>query len=522
MRPWWQDAVGYAIFPLSFQDSDGDGWGDINGITSRLDYMQWLGIDLIWLGPLYRSPLIDAGYDIADFEAIDPRFGTLADFDRMLAEIHHRGMRLVMDFVPNHTSDQHEWFKQSRSSRTDPKRDWYIWRDGKSDGQPPSNWIDNTKQPAWTWDEATGQWYYHLFLPSQPDLNLRNPDVIDAIERGMAFWLDRGIDGFRLDSAMNLFEDEFLRDEPMDDDLDSEPPGWMDHVFSSDRPETHRLIARFRRLLDRYGDKVFIGEVQAPLARFMRYYGQTEPMLHLPFNTQVMKTKPWKARKVDASIEQFMQLLPEHGWPNWVIGSHDVPRLASRLGPAQARVASFLLLTLPGTPFIYYGDELGLERSKFSPEQAVDPYEPFGLGRDAERGPMPWSNEANGGFTTGKPWLPLGENWKSCNVETAREDQRSMLHLHRQLIALRQDHPALRGKGYEPAWGNDELLAFYRTGDGKRYLVAANLSMTPQSMPLEGDGKILVSTALSRSENVQGHVSLEPNEAVLIQLASES
>lgn len=518
MAAWWQDSVGYAIFPSSFQDSDGDGWGDLNGITSRLGYLEWLGVDLIWLGPLYRSPMVDAGYDIADFTTIDPRFGTLEDFDRMLTEMHRRGMRLVMDFVPNHTSDQHEWFKESRASRDNPRRDWYIWRDGKPNGEPPTNWIDNTKQSAWAWDEATGQWYYHLFLKSQPDLNLRNPDVIAAIEAGMAYWLDRGIDGFRLDSAMNLFEDPLFRDEPLDDDLESAPPGWMDHVFSSDRPETHGLIARFRRLLDRYGDKVFVGEVQAPLARFMRYYGRTEPMLHMPFNTQVMKTDPWKARKVDASIEQYMQLLPEHGWPNWVLGSHDVPRLATRLGQAQARVAALLLLTLPGTPFIYYGDELGLERSQFSSAEAVDPYEAYGLGRDAERGPMPWSGGPGAGFTSGKPWLPLGDNAATCHVEASRQDQTSLLHLHRRLIALRREHPVLRGKSYEPAWGNRDFLAFYRSGEGRYYLVAANLSAEPQLVPLDGAGDILVSTAMDRQGKVSGSLELAGNEAVLLAL----
>ena len=518
MATWWQDAVGYAIFPPSFQDSNGDGWGDINGVTSRLDYLEWLGINLIWLGPLYRSPMVDAGYDIADFTAIDPVFGTLEDLDHLLAEMHRRGMRLVMDFVPNHTSDQHEWFRQSRSSRDNPRRDWYIWRDGKENGEPPTNWIDNTKQSAWAWHEATAQWYYHLFLKSQPDLNLRNPDVVAAIEAGMEFWLDRGIDGFRLDSAMNLFEDEFFRDEPMDDDLDSKPPGWMDHVFSSDRPETHALIARFRRLLDRYGDKVFVGEVQAPLARFMRYYGRTEPMLHLPFNTQVMKTEPWKARKVDASIEQYMQLLPENGWPNWVLGSHDVPRLATRLGQAQARVAALLLLALPGTPFIYYGDELGLERSQFSPDQAVDPYEPFGLGRDAERGPMPWSDGPNAGFTSGTPWLPLGDNAGTCHVEASRQDEGSLLHLHRRLIGLRREHPVLRGKGNDPAWGNHDFLAFYRTGEGRRYLVAANLSAQPQVVGLQGTGSILVSTTPDRTGRVSGSLELAGNEAALVAL----
>jgi alpha-glucosidase len=518
---WWQKSIAYAIFPLSFQDSNGDGFGDLNGITARLDYLQWLGVDLIWLGPVYKSPLVDAGYDIAGFTDIEPRFGTLADFDRMVAETHRRGMKLIMDFVPNHTSDQHPWFIESRSSRDNPKRDWYIWRDGKPDGSPPNNWIDNTKQSAWAWDETSGQWYYHLFLSSQPDLNLRNEEVVQQIEKDMLFWLDRGIDGFRMDSAMNLVEDAFLRDEPMDDDIDAGPPGWMDHVFSSDRPETHDLIARFRRLLDSHGSHVFVGEVMAPLARLMTYYGRRAPMLHMPFNNQVMKTEPWNARKVDASIEQFMLLLPDDGWPNWVLGSHDVPRLATRLGQAQARVASLLLLTLPGTPFVYYGDELGLERSEFDPEDAFDPYEEYGLGRDAERGPMPWTAEENAGFTENEPWLPLAGNYRDCNVEVQRADPRSILHLHRELIRLRHEHPALQDRHYAPAWGNKDFLAYYRGQLGQRFFVAANFSADPQQVPMDGAGTILVSTTMNRQGKVDGTVELGPNEAVLVQIEDD-
>lgn len=518
MTAWWQDAVGYSIFPMSFQDSNGDGWGDINGIINRLDYLDWLGVELIWLGPLYRSPLVDAGYDIADFHSIDPVFGTFEDFDRMLEAMHRRGMRLVMDFVPNHTSHQHPWFMESRQSRQSSKRDWYVWRDGKPDGSPPTNWIDNTKQSAWAWDETSGQWYYHLFLASQPDLNLRNPAVIEAIEAGMRFWLDRGIDGFRLDSAMNLFEDALFRDEPQGDDLESGPPGWMDHLFTSDRPETHALIARFRRLLDQYGDKVFIGEVQAPLSRSMRFYRDSEPMLHMPFNTQVMKTAPWSARKIDAAIEQYIHLLPRDAWPNWVLGSHDVPRLATGLGHAQARVATLLMMTLPGTPFVYYGDELGLERSRFDPADARDPYEPLGLGRDAERGPMPWTAGPNGGFTDGTPWLPLADNYRACNIEAQKGDPVSMLHLHRRLIGLRAEYAALRNKGYASAWGDEDYLAYYRGEENIRFFVAANFSAKAKTVPFEGSGTVLVSTTRLDQSVVRSEIQLAPDEAVLIKL----
>lgn len=518
MAMWWKDAVGYAIFPLSFQDSNGDGMGDIQGIINRLDYLRWLGVELVWLGPLYRSPMVDAGYDIADFGSIDPVFGTLEDFDCLVEQMHRFGMRLVMDFVPNHTSDQHPWFIESRQSRNSAKRDWYIWHDGKPEGGPPNNWIDNTKQTAWTWDPSTQQWYYHLFLNSQPDLNLRNRSVVEAIETGMRFWLDRGVDGFRLDSAMNLFEDVLLRDEPLGDELESGPPGWMDHVFTSDRPETHSLIARFRRLLDQYDSRVFIGEVQAPLARQMHYFGINEPMLHMPFNTQIMKTEPWEARRIDAAIEQYLQLLPNKAWPNWVLGSHDVPRLASRLGQAQARVASLIMMTLPGTPFIYYGDELGLERSKFDPDDAKDPYERFGLGRDAERGPMPWDNGLNSGFTTRHPWLAIADNRSVANVESQMADPLSMLHLHRRLIALRTEHVGLREGGFEPAWGNDDFLAYYRANGSDRFYVAANLSRIPVSVSLNDRGTVLVSTAMVRRGRVEGNIDLEPDEAVLVKI----
>ena len=518
MTSWWQDAVAYSIFPRSFQDSNGDGVGDIKGITSRLDYLSWLGVDLVWLGPVYRSPMIDAGYDISDFNSIDPLFGTLEDFDQMLAEMHQRGMRLIMDFVPNHTSDQHPWFVESRSSRHNPKRDWYVWRDGKAPDVPPTNWIDNTDRSAWAWDEQTSQWYYHLFLPSQPDLNLRNPAVVEAIEASMRFWLDRGIDGFRMDSAMNLVEDELFRDEPMDEGLEGGPPGWMDHLFTSDRPETHDLIAHFRRVMDEYPDKVLVGEVMAPLPRIMHYYGTPDrPMLHLPFNNQLMKTEPWDARKIDAAIEQFMLNLPEDAWPNWVIGSHDVPRVATRLGQAQARVAALLLLTLPGTPFIYYGDELGLERSEFSPEDAVDPYEPYGYGRDAERGPMPWNDGLHAGFTTGAPWLPPGRSHRTCHVERLREMDDSILTLHRQLIELRRRHPQLRGKTYEAAWGNQNVLAYFRGKGKQRFFIAANFSEQAEKADLGGRGTIVVSThRTSELTQVSGSVALEPNEAVVV------
>ena len=383
-RPWWQGAVIYQVYPRSFQDTDGDGIGDLPGVIRRLDHLVWLGIDAVWLSPFYTSPMRDFGYDIADFRDVDPVFGTLEDFDRLVAEAHARNIRLILDFVPNHTSDQHPWFVESRSSRENPKRDWYVWKNGRDVG-PPNGWMSTFGGSAWQHDPASGQFYYHAFLEEQPDLNWRHPDVQEAMHAVMRFWLDRGVDGFRVDAITYLVEDDLLREDPPLSLRGEGAPAraGVRHVFTADRPETHERVAGMREVVDRYGDRVLIGEAHLPVALVMRYYGLDRPGFHLPFNFILLHTD-WDARTVEAAIDQYLNMIPGFCWPNWVLGNHDEPRVASRIGQDQARVAAMLAFTIGGTPFVYNGEELGLE--DVAPGQVQDTAElrhpGQGLGRD--------------------------------------------------------------------------------------------------------------------------------------------
>lgn len=362
---WWQTGVIYQIYPRSFQDSNGDGIGDLAGIARRLDDLTGLGVDAIWISPVYPSPMVDFGYDVADYCDIDPCFGTLADFDELLLQAHRRGLKVLLDFVPNHTSDQHPWFVESRASKENQKRDWYIWRDA-ADGGAPNNWISDFGGSAWQWDEITGQYYYHAFLKEQPDLNWRHPDVQAAMFDVMRFWFDRGVDGFRIDVLWHMVKAADFPDNPPNPDY-RPGMGEMHRLLqrhSTDQPEVHNIAAAMRDIADSYGarglgERVLIGEIYLPVDRLMHYYGGIRPGVHLPFNFQLIDMK-WDARTLAAAITTYEAALPRGGWPNWVLGNHDRPRVATRLGQIQARVASVLLLTLRGTPTLYYGDELGL------------------------------------------------------------------------------------------------------------------------------------------------------------------
>jgi alpha-glucosidase len=517
---WWQRSTVYALFPLSFCDSDGDGYGDLEGAFGKLDYLQWLGVDAIWLGPVLKTPLVDVGYDVSDFCDIDPLFGSLATFDRLLAEVHRRGMKMVIDIAPNHTSDQHPWFAESRSSRDNPKRDWFIWRQARPDGGPPNNWVDNMMLPAWEWDEATGQYYYHRFLKCQPDLNFRNPQVVEAMKGVFRFWLDRGVDGFRLDAATHLIEDELLRDEP-DGELYGGPPGWMDRLYSSGRLDSVELLMEWRKLFDEYNDRLMLGEAVVPVARLMGYYGTPErPALHFPLNGQLMKLEPWDARRLEASIDQFLMLLPNHGWPSWNLGSHDVSRVATRIGAAQARVAAILLLTLPGTPFIYYGDELGLDNVNVPVHQLYDQYAPYGDGRDDYRTPMPWDDSDGAGFTAGLPWLPLLEDYPKRSVAAQQRDEYSMLHLYRRLLRLRRERPMLYDGQFRPARSQAEVIGYGRRGEGRELLVVLNLGHEAATYRWDGAGEIVVSTGLDRTGPVEGTIDLRGDEGLVIEVTT--
>jgi alpha-glucosidase len=505
--------VVYQVYPRSFQDSNGDGIGDLPGIITRLDHLAWLGVDAVWLSPVFRSPMRDFGYDVADYTDVDPLFGSLADLDGLIAAAHRRGIRVLLDFVPNHTSSDHPWFLESRSSRASPKRDWYLWADPRVDGSPPTNWRSTFGGSGWTLDEATGQYWYHAFLPEQPDLNWRNSAVRAAMADVLRFWLDRGIDGFRIDVIWHLVKDDQLRDNPAILDKDGRPTGELDPVFSADRPEVFEIIREWRDVIEPYGERLLIGELYLPVERLAAYYGHDGRGVHLPFNFQLVLL-PWDASAISVAIAAYEAVLPAGGWPNWVLGNHDQSRVATRVGAAQARVAAMLLLTLRGTPTIYYGDELGMTDVSIPPERVVDVD-----GRDPQRTPMPWDGTRHGGFTDGEPWLPLAPEAELLNVARLAQDPRSILHLHRRLLALRAAESALSLGDWLELAAPHGVVAYERAVPGRRLLVVLNLTSSAVPVPVSrAGGRILLATGLDREGETVGPVlALGPHEGVVLE-----
>jgi alpha-glucosidase len=485
---WWQHGVVYQVYPRSFQDTNGDGIGDLNGIAARLDHLVALGVDAVWLSPIFTSPMADFGYDVANFYDIDPIFGTLADFDRLLAAAHARGIRVILDYVPNHTSDWHPWFEDSRSSRSSVRRDWYIWRDPAPHGGPPNNWLSEFGGSAWTFDPASGQYYYHAYLKEQPDLNWRNPEVRAAMLDVLRFWLDRGVDGFRVDAIHHLMEDPLLRDNPINPDWQRgmSPARSLIRAYTMDQSETHDAIAAMRRVVEEYDSRVLIGEVSLPIERLVAYYGADLGGFHLPFNFHLLST-PWRATAIAALVEAYEAALPPGGWPNWVLGNHDKRRVATRVGQHQARVAAMLLCTLRGTPTIYQGEEIGMTDVPLEPHQIRDPWglQVGGFSRDPSRTPMPWTASANGGFTTGQPWLPLGNDVETRNVDVQSRDPNSLLSLYRALLRLRRSEHALAVGSYMTVEVTESLFVYERRYRDRRFLVALNLSDRPQRPDLD-------------------------------------
>lgn len=529
---WWQNGVVYQIYPRSFADASGGGTGDLAGITSRLDYLAWLGVDAIWISPFYPSPMADFGYDVADHTDVDPLFGSLDTFDALLAAAHERSIRVLVDYVPNHTSDQHRWFVESRSSRTSPKRDWYFWRDAGPNGELPNNWISMFAGPSWEWDGVTEQYYLHTFLKEQPDINWRNPAVKEAMFDVARFWLDRGVDGFRIDVAPLVMKDPLLRDNPPNPDLGrqffSRMGSWLTqlHVNDLNHPDMHPLYRDFRRLLDSYpGDRVSIGELHHPdFEVWARYYGERQDEIHVPFNFHVLNS-PWKASAVRRAVEGVQAALPPGAWASWVLGNHDQPRFASveRAGRDQAPVGMLMLLTLRGTPTIYYGDEIGMVDVPVATEDARDPLERRepGRGRDGCRSPMQWDASPNAGFTTphAAPWLPLAPDAASVNVAGQSEDPDSLLSLTRRLIALRREHPILHVGDFERFGPTpDGTFAFRRIGTGGQLTIALNLTDVPRSVPGAGPGRVLVGTHRDRDgAPIAPRVELRPNEGLVVE-----
>ncbi|RLD02604.1 MAG: alpha-amylase [Chloroflexota bacterium] len=534
---WWQKGIIYQIYPRSYQDSNGDGIGDLAGIRQRLDYIQSLNVDAIWLSPIYPSPMHDFGYDVADYCEVNPIFGDMADLDALLEDIHARGLKLVLDLVPNHTSDEHRWFVESRSSRDNPKRDWYIWRDPAPDGGPPNNWVSFFGGPAWTYDERTGQYYLHQFVKQQPELNYRHPDVLPAMLDNMRFWLDKGIDGFRVDVIWLMLKDEQLRDEPLNPDWDGiNPIGKLQHIYTQNLPGVHDIIRAMRAVLDEYDDRMMVGEIYLPNEDLVKYYGTRREdgsfdECHLPFNFQLLLLD-WDARTVRDAVDAYEAALPQGAWPNWVLGNHDRHRVASRLGQAQARVANILLMTLRGTPTNYYGEEIGMENVPIPPEFIQDPpavNQPeiaHIVGRDPERTPMQWDASPHAGFTEEAviPWLPLPADYQTRNVRQQEEDPTSMLNLYRSLTKLRRSEPALAVGDYASVdAGAADVFAYQRTAPGANaFLIVLNFgeqSHTINLSEIATQAEVVIATGLKRSGTVSlNALELEANEGLVFRL----
>lgn len=497
--PWWKHAVIYEIYPRSFQDSDGDGVGDLNGITSRLDYLQWLGIDAVWITPMYPSPQVDFGYDIADYTRIDPQYGSLADFDRLVREARARKIRVIMDLVPNHTSDQHPWFLESRSSRDNPKRDWYIWRDGRAPGQPPNNWLSWFGGSAWKLDPATGQYYYHYFYTEQPDLNWRNPEVRKAMLDALRFWLDRGAAGFRLDAVSRLFEDPDLRDERILPGTDAYGNPRIDHRYTDDLPEVHEVLRAMRAVVDGYpGHPVLISEADEPdIAALARMYGRDDE-IQLPMDFQFADVNRLSAPTFRRLIDEIDHN-PAGGQPYFFFSNHDQPRQWDRYGDGRhndriAKLTATLLFATRATPQLYYGEEIGMVTTP--PKRREDVKDPVGRtawpkdkGRDGERTPMQWDATRNAGFSTAeKTWLPVPPSHASRNVAAERRDPDSILSFYRKLIGLRRSQAALRDGSYEALNREDpEVLAWLRASPARGDSVVVALNMSSKARTVSFD-----------------------------------
>lgn len=523
---WWHKGVVYQIYPRSYKDSNGDGVGDLNGIIEKLDYLKDLGVDAVWVSPIFPSPMADFGYDVSDYTGIHPLFGDMEDFNKMLRAVHQRGMKLILDLVPNHSSDQHPWFLESRSSRDNPKRDWYMWEDPGPDGDPPNNWLSVFGGPAWEYDEKTQQYYYHAFLKEQPDLNWRNPEVQKALLDEMRFWLEKGVDGFRVDVMWHMIKDDKLRDDPPNPDYQEKMNSYSQNIpaYSTDQDEVHDIVRKMRKVIDEYDERLLIGEIYLPISKLVRYYGENNQGAHLPFNFQLLQL-PWNAEKISATINEYEGALPPEGWPNWVLGNHDNSRIATRVGKDQARIAAMMLLTLRGTPTIYYGDELGMEDVDIPEDKIQDPQalnEPgVGKSRDPERTPMQWDDSENAGFTTGKPWLPLMENYEEVNVKKQWDQEDSMLQLHRNLLKIRRQEPALHVGDHLPVYSNKGILSYIRKYNNDQFLVVLNLTNTQVGFEpdLEWKGIVKIDTHRDlEGKEINTKIKLANNQGLLIKL----
>ena len=533
---WWKKAVFYQIYPRSFKDTTGSGTGDLVGITQKIPYLaETLGIDAIWISPFYPSPMKDFGYDVANYRDIDPIFGTLADFDRLLETIHQANLKLIIDLVPNHSSDQHTWFLESRSSKTNPKRDWYVWEDGLEDGSPPNNWLSVFGGRAWEWDPDTEQYYLHSFLKEQPDLNWRNPEVQEAIFNEVRFWLERGVDGFRIDVAHYLMKDPELRNNPLNPTGSKsihKSLGEYDtqiHLYDKGHPDVHRVYRDFRKLLDSYSKdqpRMSMGEIHIfNLDEWVLYYGKDLDEIHFPINFTLLGAD-WKAESIRNLVEDIESSLPPSAWPNYVLANHDDQRILSRYGKEDARSAAMLLLTLRGTPILYYGDEIGMKDVDIPPELCLDPagIRQAGQGRDPNRTPMQWSSKIWAGFSPPRAqntWLPIADDYQEINVNNQLNDPDSILSYYQDLLKIRKNHPALQTGDYHslPA-APDGCFLYIRQNEKEQLLIAINFTSQEQILDIPGlhGGTLLLSSIPERDKSITAVFTLQAHESILVLL----
>ncbi len=536
-QDWWRDAVFYQIYPRSFFDSNGDGVGDLQGILDHLDHLRGapdaLGVDAIWLSPIYPSPNFDFGYDVKDHEAVDPAFGTLELFDQLVEACHRRGIKVVLDLVMNHTSHLHPWFREASASRDNPKRDWYLWADPLPHRRPPNRWKSVFGGSAWEWHQETEQYYYHMFLREQPDLNWRNREVRERMYRTMRFWLDRGVDGFRLDVFNAYIKDNLLRDNPLK--LGRRPYDMQRHVYDLDRPELLEILHEIRKVADEYPGSVLVGE---PLGSdpdvAARYLGDGSDMLHLVFNFELLE-QPWHPGAIQRALRRWDRAVPPGAQPCHVLSNHDVSRHATRYGggpdsDARAKVAAMLLLTQRGTPFLYAGEEIGLKDTPIPYIEIQDPlgkrYWPFYKGRDGCRAPIPWDSSPHGGFTRGQPWLRVTPEYPNRNMAAQKEDPDSVFHFYRRLIALRRESPALlRGRWLPMIARPTRVFAYLRECEEQTMLVALNFTNWHVRVNLCSAlppyrWKVRLSSSDSTHERIRGtstRITLHPYEACILE-----
>lgn len=518
----------YHIYPRSFLDTNGDGIGDLKGVIEKLDYLAGkpdsLGVNAIWLSPFYPSPMADFGYDVCDYKDVDSIFGKMADFDRLVEEAHNRGIRVIIDFVPNHTSSEHPWFEESRSSKDNPKRDWYIWRDPR-DGAEPNNWVSNFGGSAWELDKTTGQYYLHTFLKEQPDLNWDNPKVRQAMKDNMRFWLDKGVDGFRVDAVSWLSKDKQLRDEPLNphyrEGID-DPYKRLLHTFSAEGDNLFRYLNEMVEVCTRYGERFMITEsypeTDDEISHYIKYYDMLEYAVCAPFNFECI-TFPWDASTYRGFIDLFQEALLPGQPPIYNMGNHDKSRLATRIGRSAARTAAMLLLTLPGIPFIYYGDEIGMLDTKIAPSQFKDPFAKEGASRDPERTPMQWTPDKNAGFTEGEPWLPVADDHTRHNVESQSKDPRSFLSLYKALLKTRRGSDALKHGSYRSLDLGKDVFGFVREFDLERYTIILNFSSEEKIINSRAiKGKVILSSMMDYEEppHMKNELLLRPNEGLIL------